>query len=217
MRFALVFALVSFVGVFAGGCTPTVVLKQEKPMEFNINITGQVEVVIKDARQNLEQITGEKPAQVVSPADIGLSLPPTTKPAQTSMLERMREQMGPRVVYLSDFARPLAASEEELKKAMAGRNSQVQGLWESGLVGESHDGLLVERGTLSAQQKQLVAAENADRTALYDAEAKRRSMKVGDVALSYYLARLGYAKNGAWYEVYSQAAGKWEWKQWPAK
>ena len=56
------------------GCTTHVIVEQPKPLDININFTGHLDLVIHDARENLEQITGEKPTNVVRPEDIGLLL-----------------------------------------------------------------------------------------------------------------------------------------------
>jgi len=69
---------------------------------------------------------------------------------------------------------------------------------------------LAARGVLTPEQQKLVDAENADRTALYAAEAKAKNSTPDEVALAYYLARLGYAKAGAWYEK-RNGGGAVEW------
>src|SRR5438552_1136738 len=53
-------------------CNPNVTIKQDKPMVININFNGHLDLVIHDARQNMEDITGEKPRNAVRPEDIGL-------------------------------------------------------------------------------------------------------------------------------------------------
>src|SRR5260221_6692068 len=49
-----------------------------KPVDINLNITGRLEVVITDARQQEQQITGSAPKRTVRPEDIGL--PPAPSP-----------------------------------------------------------------------------------------------------------------------------------------
>jgi uncharacterized protein YdbL (DUF1318 family) len=212
-------------------CTTHVVVEQPKPLEININFTGHLNLVIQDARQNLEQITGEKPTNVVRPEDIGL--PAVSRPgARGAGLEEGKAvAQGPADAVLAEPTFPIlsrgrpglasgmptqfiAQSEADLTKAMAARNAKIQQLWSQGLVGESHTGLLVAKGSLSQEQQGLVDAENADRSALYAAEATRKNVKADEVALGYYVARLGYAKAGAWYEVRNPSTSQWEWKKW---
>jgi uncharacterized protein YdbL (DUF1318 family) len=204
------------------GCTTHVIVEQPKPLDININFTGHLDLVIHDARDNLEQITGEKPTNVVRPEDLGL--PPGTTPGATaptlpdpaladsgwesSALPVIQRNTAPRTAPTFPIA-----TEADLNQAMAARNPQIQSLWANKLVGEAHTGLLVPRANLTPDQQALVDAENKDRTALYTAEAQRRKITPDEVALGYLLARLGYAKPGAWYEKLNTQK-QWEWKQW---
>ena len=83
------------------------------------------------------------------------------------------------------------------------------------VVGEAHTGLLVERGTLSAAQAATVAAENADRSALYTLRAEKNKTTVAAAALAYYLQRLNDVEKGDWIETYDKASKQWKWKQFP--
>lgn len=207
-----------------GGCSTRVIVEQPKPLEININFTGHLNLVIHDARQNLEQITGEKPTNIVRPEDIGLPPAPrsgTQGPADLSSLAEA--DLEPPTFPILWSTRPHRApafyeiqqqSEQDLTRAMAARNARLQALWAEGIVGESHTGLLVAKGTLNDEQQQLLNAENRDRSALYALEADRKKVKPDEVALGYYVARLGYAKKGAWYEVRNAATSQWEWKRW---
>jgi len=207
-------------------CNPNVTIKQDKPMVININFNGHLDLVIHDARQEMEAITGEKPRNTVRPEDIGL--PPAAGGATQGVelrhlaeADSMEEPMMAVMLQTGGSAGPkpraetfyTVATEDELKKSMAARSAQIRALWDSGTIGESHDGTVVARKTLTADQQKLVDAENADRKALYSAEAASKKQKVDDVVLGYYVARLGYAKKGAWYEK-KNAAGAWEWVQW---
>ena len=213
------------VGALAmAGCNPHVVIEQPKPLEININFTGHLDLVIHDARQDLETITGEKPTRTVRPEDIGL-------PAEGSKAGGAVIPASGNILAVGDaeFFVPVVlrrgeavaegerwvevALADDLKKSMAGRNAQIRAMWDSKVVGESHTGLLVAKGALSGEQQKLMEAENGDRTALYAAEAKQKSVTADEVAIGYYVARLGYAKDGAWYEK-KGASGAWEWKQW---
>src|SRR5438067_970058 len=118
-----------------------IVVSQPKPMEVNVNLTGRLELVVTDARKDLEQIEGEKPKRVVTAQDIGLPATtegppaPATKPGARGLEPR-------RVVYLGEMGtqppRIALASEEELKKAMEGRRAQVKELRGARVVGEAH-------------------------------------------------------------------------------
>jgi hypothetical protein len=183
-------------------------VQQDKPLEVNINVSGRLDLVIHDARDNVEQITGTKAQRVVNPEDIGL--PVSAPPASGTRAEGLAE---PRVALLASLTSPLA-TEEGLKQAMAGRNKAVRALLDAKVAGEAHTGMLAARGTLSDSQRQLLDAENADRTELYAAEAARKKSTAAEVGLAYYIARLGYAQNGDWYEKFNKATNAWEWKQW---
>jgi uncharacterized protein YdbL (DUF1318 family) len=212
------------------GCTTRVVVEQPKPLEINVNLSGNLNLFLQDARQNLEQITGEKPRNIIRPEDIGLPAAPTPPPGARAdgagaWVAAGEEDADVGLTYPVRWTPPAArvrgtapillqSSEQDLTRSMAARNAKIQALWAGGLVGESHTGLLVTKGQLNEEQQQLFNAENADRTALYAAEAARKKVKADEVALIYYMARLGYAKKGAWYEVRNPTTNEWAWKQW---
>ena len=209
-------------------CTPHVVLEQNKPFDINVNFTGHLDVTLH-AEKDLEAITGEKPVNKVRPEDIGLPaagsggpagggavMPADARPVAVGMDQERwvpvllaRRGSGStgreRMVQVS--------ASDDAKAAMKARDPQIRALWDGKLVGENHVGLLVARGALTPAQQKLVDAENADRTVVYKAEAAATAAQVEAVGLIYYQARLGYAKQGAWYEK-RNAAGVWEWKQW---
>src|SRR6266511_3859045 len=64
------------------GCIRTKSELAVKPMDINLNISGRLELVITDARQE-EEITGTKPKRTVRPEDIGLPPVPTPKSETT--------------------------------------------------------------------------------------------------------------------------------------
>ncbi len=185
-------------------------LQQSKPLEVNVNVSGKLELVIHDARDDVARITGEKAKQVVSPQDIGLDDPATTGQATPPTGSTQAPVWASTRVVLLDAV----GSEEGLKQAMAGRNKAVRALLDTKLAGEAHTGLLAARGTLSPAQQKLLSDENADRSALYTAEAKRKGVTEAEVSVAYYLARLGHAEPGDWYEKLNKASGQWEWKKW---
>ena len=219
---------------FLPACGPiqtrnTVVIEQPKPLEVNVNLTGRFELVITDARRDLEQITGQKPQRVVNPEDIGLPaymLPPAPSspasfppPASTSTSPAsLVPSDSPSIALLASVPSlqqptPLAR-QDDLKKQMADRNAQVRALLDTRNAGEAHTGLLSPRGPLTPPQQTLLNAENADRAELYKIEAANKKTTVDQVALSYYLARLGYAQKGDWVEKYNKSTKQWEWIRW---
>lgn len=211
----------------------TVVIEQAKPIEVNVNLHADINVVITDARKDMEQITGQKPIRMVSPEDIGL--PPDSPATGTSAspgaalpaadLIWLTKNPSPPVLLLADLgvAAPQEAQHvapqnvdrsDELKAAMADRNKEVRALLDTHLAGEAHTGLLAARGELSAAQQKLADTENADRSELYKLEAAKKNISIDKVALSFYLARLDYAQKGDWYERYNKDTKAWEWAQW---
>ena len=194
-----------------------IVVSQPKPMEVNVNLTGRLELVVTDARKDLEQIEGEKPKRVVTAEDIGLPATtdgppaPATKPGARGLESR-------RVVYLDEIGiqppRVALASEDELKKSMEGRRAQVKALRQAHAAGEAHTGLLVEKGSLTPAQRSVMDAENKDRQALYELEAQRKSEPVAKVALGWYVARLSYVNKGDWVEKFNKEKNQWEWVHW---
>jgi uncharacterized protein YdbL (DUF1318 family) len=223
MRIAQAIAAAAVLAPLAA-CNPHITIDQTKPVEININVAARLDLVIHDARQDMEAITGEKPANTVRPEDIGL---PAVKSSGSAIAPAPRYLVDNAVaeeplvpVLLRTGGGPearerlyTAATTDEIKKSLAARDSQIRALWGSGAIGESHDGTVVARQTLTAEQQKLVTAENADRQALYAAEAAAKKQSVNDVVLGYYLARLGYAKKGAWYEK-ANSKGGWDWVQW---
>ncbi|MGN6370817.1 MAG: DUF1318 domain-containing protein [Phycisphaerae bacterium] len=189
----------------------TVVIEQPKPLEVNVNLSGRLELVITDARKDLETITGEKAKRTVSPEDIGL---PASGGPGAAIVEGERSVVYADVVGRAAPREVAAGTEEELVKSMAARNAQVRALLSAHVAGEAHTGLLVEKGTLSAEQKKTLEAENADRSALYKLRAAKNGTSEADAALAYYLQRLGYAEKGDWVEKYNKGAKQWEWVRW---
>jgi uncharacterized protein YdbL (DUF1318 family) len=182
-----------------------------KPVDINLNITGRLEVVITDARQQEEEITGQKPKRTVTPEDIGL--PAATAANPGALLTGHRWHLA-LLSLVPDACAASTGDRTQLIQQMAARHPQIASMLDSGAVGESHTGLLVPRGNLTAAQQALVNAENADRTQLYNLEAAAKNTPVDQVALAYYMARLEHVSKGTWVERYNKATGAWEWFQW---
>jgi uncharacterized protein YdbL (DUF1318 family) len=196
------------------GCIQTKSEVEVKPVDINLNITGRLELVITDARQ--EKIAGAKPKRMVRTEDIGL--PPVLGPKSDVI------PSGPMLTAkVSVFPARLASlyvaavgsdRQAQLVQQRAARHSQIEAMLDHQLIGESHTGTLVPRASLSANQQALVNAENADRAELYKLEAAEKNTTVDEVTLGYYLARLEHINKGTWVERYNKSTGNWEWFQW---
>ncbi len=178
-----------------------------KPVDINLNITGRLEVVITDARKVEEEITGSKPKRTVRPEDIGLPPASSDKSDADGAMNANQAAAGSIVLVASD-------PEQQLIEQMAARHPQIQTMLDSQLAGESHTGYLVSKATLSASQQSLMDAENSDRLQLYKLEAARKNAPLDQVALGYYLARLGHVNRGNWVDQFNKSTGSWEWFQW---
>ncbi|WP_309399312.1 YdbL family protein [Cerasicoccus maritimus] len=99
-----------------------------------------------------------------------------------------------------------AADLGAVKKAMQQRLPQIESLWSQGLVGENNQGYLEARGSLSADQTKLVAAENADRKTVYTAIAKSANVSAAQVGQQRALQISKGAKPGLWLQ---DTKGNW--------
>jgi len=205
MHLALLLALAGSTVLIA--CLQTKSEVDVKPVDINLNITGRLEVVITDARKVEEEITGSKPKRTVRPEDIGLPPASSVKSDAGGAMNADRADAGSIVLVASD-------PEQQLIEQMAARHPQIQTMLDSQLVGESHTGYLVPKATLSASQQSLMDAENSDRLQLYKLEAAQKNMPLDQVALGYYLARLGHVNKGNWVDQFNKSTGIWEWFQW---
>lgn len=109
-----------------------------------------------------------------------------------------------------------SAEIRQLRAAMEKRFSALQNFYASGAVGIQADGLLAVRDANSVPLKdrnqviKLVAAENADRNALYAAIANANGHPEWAAQIKSTFAQrwIGNAKSGWWY----QSAGSWQQK-----
>tara|TARA_R100000027_G_scaffold254_1_gene281 strand:+ start:9618 stop:9989 length:372 start_codon:yes stop_codon:yes gene_type:complete len=78
---------------------------------------------------------------------------------------------------------PLVHSQDlgQIRNQMAERLPAIDDLKEDGLIGESKDGLLSIRGSISPEQRKMVEAENKDRMTVYNAIAKQTGQPVSKV------------------------------------
>jgi uncharacterized protein YdbL (DUF1318 family) len=213
----LVVAIAPIAVVVIFGCLQTKSEVSVKPVDINLNINGRLELVITDARKEEEKITGSAPKRTVRPEDIGL--PPALAPksdAGTGAILAHGESESPRLVLVAGIYPVDVNSDrkDQLIRQMAARHQQIAALLDSRLVGESHTGFLVPKGSLSTDQQALVDAENADRSELYKLEAAKKNTTQDQVALAYYMARLEHVNKGTWVERYDKSTSSWEWFQW---
>jgi uncharacterized protein YdbL (DUF1318 family) len=199
------------------GCLQTKSEVDVKPVDINLNITGRLELVITDARKEEQKITGSAPKRTVRPEDIGLPAGPVpTSTAETgARLANDRTQTAGLILVAEIY--PVADTDnrkDQLIQQMSARHPQIAAMLDGKLVGEQHDGYLAARGNLSAQQRALMEAENADRAELYKIEAAAKGISVDQVALAYYMARLEHVNKGDWVERYDKATVTWDWFQW---
>lgn len=211
-RVWLVAASVSIAAAVVIGCLQTRSEVNVKPVDVNLNISGRLELVVTDARKEEQQITGSAPKRIVRPEDIGLPAAPQSKSStDNEAIATNGDTESARVVLVADTT---GDRKYQLIRQMAARHPQIAEMLESHMVGESHTGFLVPRGTLSADQQALVAAENADRTELYKLEAANKNTSPDQVALAYYMARLEHVNKGTWVDRYDKTTNGWEWFQW---
>lgn len=208
--------VVSLVSMALVGCIQTRSEVEVKPVDINLNITGRLELVIIDARRQEEQITGTKAKRTVQPEDIGLPRVLGPKSDATRPGASLADAGPAFPVMLASLYAAAGSSDRqaELIQQRAARHPQIEAMLNSQVVGESHTGVLLPRGSLSASQQALVNAENADRAELARLEAGKKNTTVEEAALGFYLARLGHVNKGTWVERYNKATGSWEWFQW---
>ncbi len=212
-RMQVVTIVLSLASALLAGCLHTQSEVAVKPVDINLNITGRLEVVITDARQQEEAITGQKPKRTVTPEDIGLPAASTNANNPGAMLTDYGWNLA-HLLLATDVYAAQPGDRTQLIQQMAARHPQIASMLDSGSVGESHTGFLVPKANLTPAQQTLVDAENADRTQLYKLEAASKNTPVDQVALAYYMARLEHVSKGTWVERYNKTAGTWEWFQW---
>jgi len=185
-------------------------------VDINLNITGQLELVITDARQQEEKIAGAKPKRTVRTEDIGLA--PVLGP-KSDVIPSGATLTNDGSVFPVRLASLYAAAsgsdrQAQLVQLRAACHPQIEAMLDNQMVSESHTGALMPRASLSANHQALVNAENADRAELYKLEAAEKNTTVDEVTLGYYLARLEHINKGTWVERYNKSTGSWKWFQW---
>ncbi|MEI7766458.1 MAG: DUF1318 domain-containing protein [Phycisphaerae bacterium] len=185
------------------GCeTRHTVVIEPKPIEVNINISGKLELVITDARKNLDYIMGTTPS---GPSSRNGSAIPAPQDPSARVLQ----------MTVAPASQPAVEDKQAILDDLRVRFPKIRALLDAKLVGESHTGLVVARSELQAEQTALLEAENTSRQKLYEAEALEKKVSAADVGLIYYKERVERAKSGDWMERLNRVTGKWEWIQLP--
>ncbi len=101
------------------------------------------------------------------------------------------------------------ADKASILASMKARRDKVTALKDAGTVGEGVAGLLLARSGLDAEGTKLIAADNADRKALFALMAKQKGIppvEVGKVMAKGFFSR---GKPGHWFR---DSKGKWKQK-----
>ena len=111
-------------------------------------------------------------------------------------------------VYLFTFLffSTSAFADPDLANRMKTRLPDVLAAKASGMIGEGMNGMLAIRGDSSAQIKNLVTAENQDRSALFKLMAKKTGGEVKDVAKMFAKKIASKAQKGHWFK---NSSGNW--------
>ena len=99
--------------------------------------------------------------------------------------------------------------DEEIAEVMArieARTPQIAALKSTGEVGETAQGLLEAVKAVDAKAAKLIAAQNADREALFALQAKKYESSVGAVRKNFAIFRFKKAGGG---DLFKGANGKW--------
>ncbi|HUG10463.1 MAG TPA: DUF1318 domain-containing protein [Opitutaceae bacterium] len=93
-----------------------------------------------------------------------------------------------------------------INRRMADRLPALDALKERLVVGESNSGMVEARGTVAAEEGQLIAAENSDRAAVYALIARTQSTSAEAVGRARARQIAERSKPGLWLQA---ADGKW--------
>ena len=125
----------------------------------------------------------------------------------------MKKHLGLLLVLIGTLLLPLTAqaapSAQTIKANMKKRLPAITALLESGALGEAATGFLAIRGELSAADKSLVAAENADRKLIYEAIARKEQASAQLVGERRAKQIFDRAKPGTWLQ---DSNGNWKQK-----
>ena len=208
-----IFAVILTTGLFfMTGCIRThneVVLRQPKPLQVNIQLTGKLTLVVKEAHDDMRYITGAAPAETAPSNPVA---PPATRtrgkvsPGSSSSLI----PGGDRVVVFADAAGGSLTKAQVLRKLRL-NFPRVKRLLLAHLVGEAHTGYLVPRGHLGGPRRRFVRRDNALRRRLYEIVSRRTGQSVAQVGFVYFHVRLRYLPAGVWVQRFDRSTGRWIW------
>ncbi len=205
------------------GCIRThsdVVIHQPKPMVVDVNLSGTLTLVVKNARDDMQYITGHAAPGKSAGGSVNagipvVDIPPTTQPVTKPTgrpSSSLLQARGLTPVIFAD-ANPSPGKSAILRQLRADY-PRVRALLESHLVGEAHTGYLVARAHLATRQAQFVSQDNALRRELYQIVAAETGRSMAQVGLSYYVVRLRYLAKGVWVQAKNKADGQWVWIHW---
>ena len=204
------------------GCIRThsdVVIHQPKPMVVDVNLSGTLTLVVKNARDDMQYIAGHAPPKAAglsaNPTIPVVDIPPTTQPTTTSTSSPSSSLLQARGLDPVIFADAnSSAGKSAILRQLRADYPKVRALLDRHLVGEAHTGYMVPRAHLSARQARFVNQDNALRRELYQAVAAETGRSMAQVGLSYYVVRLRYLAKGVWVQAKNQANGQWVWIRW---
>lgn len=169
------------------------------PAKFEAHITVDIRQQVQERAANtLDFIEGKTPA-LPSEEKPG-------KPKKSSWLQKARDVLSPmHVAYAAGFG-GTSPEKTQIVEQLRNRSGDIQALKNKGIVGENNRGYLEVRDPDKKmtpnernEAQRLVAAENKDRKALYQEDArleKERNVSVSFVERTYAMERLKRARPG---------------------
>ena len=100
----------------------------------------------------------------------------------------------------------LAESVEAITNRIEARLSAIDSLKVEGKVGETFDGYLSPRDSLSGRESSLVNAENSDRRSLYAVVAEKTGQSISEVGKQRALRIAQQSRSGIWLQ---DRSGEW--------
>jgi len=170
------------------GCA-RVNLQTEKPLKVDISMRVDVyQHVAKDVASIEDQIYGAKKEQ------------------------KLNALFTMETAYAQDYSGEVTAAIERRKE----RTSRIEEYVNQGYIGENRDSLLaVMEQNVPANLKEevtvLVQEENKDRAIIYQATAQKNGADISSVRKAFFNDHYQRAGSGAWFEVYDEAKGAYNW------
>ncbi|MFA5257230.1 MAG: YdbL family protein [Opitutales bacterium] len=112
------------------------------------------------------------------------------------------------VAFAALFAVAPAAQAQSpgIRQRMQERLPQIDAMKEEGRVGENNQGYLAVRGSLNADENAVLAAENSDRSEVYEAIAKRTGSDADTVGRERAKQIADRTASGVWVQ---DSSGRW--------